>query len=63
MTALSPTSNNIADEEGDVIVTMEKLEAEAKDVSVVSFVRIFVGNCRDVKTRSAISHCCNVWVI
>uniref|UniRef100_A0A0B7APN7 Serine/threonine protein phosphatase 2A regulatory subunit n=1 Tax=Arion vulgaris TaxID=1028688 RepID=A0A0B7APN7_9EUPU len=29
---LSPSSSSIADEDGDVIVTMEKLEAEAKDV-------------------------------
>ncbi|XP_013069182.1 serine/threonine-protein phosphatase 2A 56 kDa regulatory subunit gamma isoform-like isoform X5 [Biomphalaria glabrata] len=29
---VSPTTNNVPDEEGDVMVSMEKLEAEAKDI-------------------------------
>lgn len=38
---MSPPLNNITDEEGDVIVSMEKLEAEAKDVSVnPTFLRV-----------------------
>ncbi|CAL1532058.1 unnamed protein product [Lymnaea stagnalis] len=31
--ALSPPNNSVTDEDGDVMVSMEKLEAEAKDVS------------------------------
>ncbi|XP_013069184.1 serine/threonine-protein phosphatase 2A 56 kDa regulatory subunit gamma isoform-like isoform X8 [Biomphalaria glabrata] len=30
---VSPTTNNVPDEEGDVMVSMEKLEAEAKDMN------------------------------